>query len=321
MKVGVVGTGGMGNVHARQYRKMPGVQLGYYERNQGRGESFRQNWEAQLCESIDALLEWADVIDICLPTDVHPEFAHKAIAANKPLFLEKPIARSIAEAQAIVDAAASAKVPLMIGHVVRFFPEFALGRQMVLNGAVGKPAAIRTRRGGPTPKGSSGWFMDHARSGGVLLDLAIHDFDWLQWTFGKVKFLYSRSLGAQTGKGPDYALTTLTFESGAVAHVEATWMDPGGFRTYFDIAGSEGLLEFDTRKTPALRTVTPESQVLEPSVAPNEDPYYLELDAFLNSVRTGAPIPITGEDGMVALRISIAALESAKTGKVVSLER
>jgi predicted dehydrogenase len=298
---------------------MSGVQLGYYERNQGRGESFRHSWDALLCESIDALLDWADVIDICLPTDVHPEFAYKAIGAKKPVFLEKPIARSLAEAEAVVAEAAKAGVPLMIGQVVRYFPEFALGRQMVLNGSVGKPAAIRTRRGGPTPKGSSGWFLDHARSGGVLLDLAIHDFDWLQWTFGKVKFLYSRSLGAHTGKGPDYALTTLTFESGAVAHVEATWMDPGGFRTYFDVAGSEGLLEFDSRKTPALRTVTAESSFLEPSTAPKDDPYYLELDAFLTAVRHGSAVPITGEDGLVALRISLAALESAKTGKVVHL--
>lgn len=306
-------------MHARQFKKMHGVQLGYYERNQGRGESFRQSWDARLCESFENLLDWADVIDICLPTDVHADFAHKAIAADKPLFIEKPIARTLADAESIVEGAKKAGVPLMVGHVVRYFPEFALGRQMVLNGGVGKPAAIRTRRGGPPPKGSSGWFLDHSRSGGVLLDLAIHDFDWLQWTFGKVKFLYSKSLGSSTGKGPDYALTTLTFESGAVAHVEATWMDPGGFRTTFDVAGSEGLLEFDSRKTPALRTVTSENSAMEPSVAPHEDPYYLELDAFLTSVRTGAPVAITGEDGIAALRISLAAMDSAKSGEVVYL--
>lgn len=298
---------------------MPDVQLGYYERNLGRGQSFRQSWDAHLCESYDALLEWSDVIDICLPTDVHAEFALRAIGAGKPLFLEKPIARNLDDAQAIVDAAAGLKVPLMIGQVVRYFPEFALARRMVLAGAVGKPAAIRTHRGGPAPNGSSGWFLDHARSGGVLLDLAIHDFDWLQWTFGKVKFLYSRSLSSQTGKGPDYALTTLTFESGAVAHVEATWMDPGGFRTTFDIAGSEGLLEFDSRKTPALRIVTAETTVLEPSVALIEDPYYLELDAFLSTVRTSSPPPVSGEEGISALKVSLAALESAASGHVITL--
>jgi len=309
----------MGNVHARQYRKMKEVELGHVERNTQRSDKFVDKWEGETFEAFDALLEWADVVDICLPTDIHKEFALKAIQAGKPVFLEKPVANNLAEATEIVEAAEAAKVPLMVGHVVRFFPEFALGRQMVLNGSVGKPAAIRTRRGGPTPKGSSGWFMDHSRSGGVLVDLAIHDFDWLRWTFGEVKFLYSRSLGAQTGTGPDYALTTLTFKTGAVAHVESTWMDPGGFRTYFDIAGSEGLLEFDSRKTPALRTSTDGATAFDPSTAPLEDPYYLELNGFLNAVRAGAEVPVTGRDALESLRLSLAAVESAKTGKVIYL--
>ena len=317
MKVGIVGTGGMGNTHARQYRKMSGIELGYFERNPQRGDSFQHKWDAHLCESIEELILWADVIDICLPTDLHPEFALKAIAAGKPLFLEKPIASSYEVAEQVVNAAAKAKIPFMIGQVVRYFPEYAMARRLVHSGKVGTPAAIRMRRGGPTPKGSSGWFMDHKRSGGVLVDLAIHDFDWLRWTFGDLKCLYSRSLGASTDHGPDYGLTTITFQSGAVAHVESTWMDPGGFRTMFDIAGSEGLLEFDSRKTPALRTATAESTILEPSLSGLEDPYYLELSDFLNAVTTGTQPPVTGEDGLASLKIALAALESAKTGQVI----
>jgi len=319
MKVGIVGTGGMGNVHARQYRNMKGVDIGYFERSPQRAGSFQSRWEGHLCQSIEELIEWADVVDICLPTDLHPEFALKVIDAGKPMFLEKPIATTLEVAESIVAAADRKGIPLMIGQVVRFFPEYSLARQMVLNGAIGKPAAIRMRRGGPTPAGSSKWFMDHKRSCGVLVDLAIHDFDWLRWTFGEIKFLYSRSLGAQTDQGPDYALTTLTFESGAVAHVESTWMDPGGFRTTFDLAGSEGLLEFDSRKTPALKTSTAESTHLDPSIAPHEDPFYLELHGFLTAVKNGTPPPVSGQDGLAALRISLAALESAKTGKVVYL--
>ncbi|MDR3691926.1 MAG: Gfo/Idh/MocA family oxidoreductase [Fimbriimonas sp.] len=321
MKVGIVGTGGMGNVHAKQYRNMQGIELGYFERNPQRGGSFQSHWNAHLCETIEELIEWSDLVDICLPTDIHKEFALKVIAGKKPLFLEKPVALSLEEAQEIVDAAEIGNVPLSIGQVVRFFPEYALARRMVLSGSIGKPAAIRMRRGGPSPAGSSKWFMDHTRSLGVLVDLAIHDFDWLRWTFGEVKFLYSRSLGAASGHGPDYGLTTLTFETGAVAHVESTWMDPGGFRTMFDLAGSEGLLEFDSRKTPALRTSVNHSTAIDPSIAPHEDPYYLELSGFIRAVKDGTPPLVTGEDGIEALRISLAALESAKTGKVVYLNR
>src|SRR5204863_4959008 len=143
------------------------------------------------------------------------------------------------------DAAAKANVPLMPGQVVRFFAEYATGNRLVKEGKVGKPAAARTRRGGLAPMGSHGWFQDYQRSGGVLLDLAVHDFDWLRWTLGEVKHLYSRSVGVATDGGPDYALTVLTFESGAVAHVESTWMDPSGFRTAFEVCGSEGMIQFD----------------------------------------------------------------------------
>jgi len=319
MKVGIVGTGGMGNVHARQYRNMKGIDIGYFERNPQRAGSFQSRWEGNLFESIEELIDWADIVDICLPTDLHPEFAHKVLAAGKPLFLEKPIATTYEVAESIVGAADKNGIPLMIGQVVRFFPEYSLARRLVQGGSIGKPAAIRARRGGPTPVGSSKWFMDHKRSCGVLVDLAIHDFDWLRWTFGEVKYLYSRSLGAKTEHGPDYGLTTLTFESGAVAHVESTWMDPGGFRTTFDIAGSEGLLEFDSRKTPALRTSTSHGTWMDPSIAPHEDPYYLELSAFFKAVEEGAAPPVTGQDGLAALRLSLAALESAKTGNVVYL--
>ncbi len=82
--------------------------------------------------------------------------------------------------------------------------------------------------------------MDHQRSGGVLVDLAIHDFDWLRWTFGEVVSVSSRSVASKSMKGPDYALTVLKHESGTVSHVETTWMDPAGFSTSFEVAGSYG---------------------------------------------------------------------------------
>lgn len=307
----------MGNVHAKQYQSMPGIEVGYRDRNAEQADSFHSRWDGQLFESSDDLIAWADVIDNCLPTDLHAEYSLKAIAAGKALFLEKPIAPTLTDAETIVEAASKAGVPFMVGQVVRFFPEYALGNQLVKNGTVGKPAAARTRRGGDMPNGFGGWFADHSRSGGVLLDLAIHDFDWLRWTLGEVKLLYSRSIAAKTGEGPDYALTTLTFDSGAVAHVESTWMDPGGFRTTYEVSGSEGLIEFDSRTSAVVRTHRVGETKLEASRNVEDDPYYKELSAFLNSVQTGSPVPVTGEDGMAALALSLAALESAKSGSVV----
>lgn len=159
--------------------------------------------------------------------------------------------------------------------------------------------------------------MDHRRSGGVLIDLAVHDFDWLRWTLGEVEHLYARSVGSKTMQGPDYALTTLTFDSGAVAHVEATWMDPSGFRTTFEVCGSGGMVEFDSRTTASLRTHLPSGSRGESNLSPLDDPYYGELRGFTDAVKAGSTPPVTAYDGLMALSIALTAFESAATGKVL----
>ncbi|HEY0867681.1 MAG TPA: Gfo/Idh/MocA family oxidoreductase, partial [Fimbriimonas sp.] len=138
---------------------------------------------------------------------------------------------------------------------------------------------------------------------------------------GEVKHLYSRSVGAASGTGPDYALTVLTFDSGAIGHVEATWMDPSGFRTTYEVCGSDGMIQFDSRETPSLRTHTEGKTALESNQSPLDDPYYQELNAFLGAVKDGTTPPVTGYDGMMAVSIALAALESAKTGRIVAPAR
>lgn len=322
MRVGLLGTGWMGTVHARQYAKMPDVELHVFDRRPERVAAFCSEWNATPASDCEALLDTADVVDICYPTDRHADYALRAIAAGKPVIVEKPLALDVADSMKIVEAADRAGVPLGCAMVVRCFPEYAAAHQLVQSGALGRPAAARTRRGGKAPlTGADNWFMDHRRSGGVLVDLAIHDFDWLRWTFGEVAQLYSRSVRAEAGEGPDYALTTLTFDSGLVAHCESTWMDPSGFRTTFEVCGSEGMIEYDSRTTPSLRTHTASGSVAESPVAATDDPYYLELRAFLDAVSAGTPPPISGLEGAKAVALGVAALESARTGQPVKPAR
>jgi predicted dehydrogenase len=311
----------MGNVHAAQYRKMPDVEIFFFDRKEERLRSLIEKYQADGWTDLDTLISRVDVIDVCLPTDLHFEIGMKAISNGRAVLMEKPITRNLADARCLVEAADRSNVPLMPGQVVRFFPEFRLAHDMIQSGQVGQPAVARTRRGGTAPKGSANWFMDFERSGGVLLDLAIHDFDWLRWTLGEVKHLYSRSIGVQNGGGQDYALTTLTFDKGAMAHVESTWMDPSGFRTSLEVAGSEGLIQFDSREQPTLRVSTPNGQLSESPRYALEDPYYLEIRGFLDAIQTGTPPPVSGADGVNALAISLAAIESARSGKVVQPER
>jgi predicted dehydrogenase len=321
IRVGILGAGGMGNVHARQYRKMPDVELTFFDPLEDRAKAYSERWNVSPAPSAEAILDSCDVVDICLPTDMHLEFALKGIAAGRAVFLEKPMSRTLDEARQILEAADKAGVPFMPGQVVRFFPEFSAGNRLVKSGKVGKPAAARTRRGGGAPTGAGGWFQDHSRSGGVLLDLGIHDFDWLRWTLGEVTHLYSRTVGAKTMQGPDYGLTTMTFDNGAVGHAEATWMDPGGFRVTFEVAGSDGLIEFDSRHNAAVRTTTPEVKAAETPLSGTDDPYYLELRSFLDAVCGGTPPPVSAYDGFMAVSIALAAIESAQTGQVVAPPR
>ena len=312
----------MGNAHARHYRNMADVDLTFYDLLPDRSSAFASRHNCEPCASAEDLISRCDVVDVCLPTDAHLEYGLKAIAAGRAVFMEKPITRTLEEAEKLLQAASKAAVPLMPGQVVRFFPEYSAARKRVISGAIGKPAAARTRRGGGPPLGGAdNWFMDFARSGGVLVDLAIHDFDWLRWTFGEVKSLYARSVAAATGTGPDYGLATLTFDSGLIAHVEATWMDPSGFRTAFEVCGSEGMIEFDSRTSPPLRLLQAGKSAAESPLAPADDPYYLELRGFLDAVHDGAEPPVSGVDGLLSLGIALAALESAKTGNVVAPAR
>lgn len=320
-RVGIVGCGGMGGVHGNQYAKMPDVALAAYDRDPEKLKTYGGRFGCQTKASFDELVGWADVVDVCLPTDLHLEHGLRAIAAGKAVFMEKPMAPDAAGCESLIEAADRAGVPLMPGHVVRFFPEYEAAHKQVTSGQIGDPAAARLRRGGRAPRGADDWFMDPERSGGVLLDLAIHDFDWLRWTLGEPTSVFSRSVMWQGGsKGlADYALTTLTFSSGAVAHVESTWMDPSGFRTTFEVCGSGGMIEHDSRWTGVLRTHTADGTSAESPMSGFDDPYYREIRGFLDAVSTGGPVPISAADGFAAVRISLAAVRSAREGSVVAL--
>lgn len=314
-RVAIFGAGGMGGTHARHCANIEGVELSVYDPVAERAQTLAERHGMTIHDSAEKALEWCDLADICTPTDAHGPLAHQAIAAGRAVLVEKPIAGELAEAAEIVRHADTAGVPLMVGQVVRYFPEFRRGHDLVVEGKVGRPAAARMRRGGGAPKPP--WFMDHKRSGGVLIDLAVHDFDWLRWTLGEVDHLYARSVGASSGQGPDYALTTLTFESGCVAHVESTWMDPSGFRVTFEVAGSDGMIEYDSRQSASLRTHLSGASRGEGPLGATDDPYYRQLSDVVAAVRGDRAPAVTGHDGFAALAIAIAARESAQTGKVL----
>lgn len=308
----------MAQVHARHYSAIGDVELYFWNRSADRRLEFSNRFQATPCGSIDELIDRVDAVDICLPTDLHFETAMRVLEAQKPLLVEKPFTRTLDEGIALAEFAQEREVPVMVAHVVRYFEEFERARELVLSGSIGRPVVARTRRGGGAPSGSDNWLINISRSGGVLLDLVIHDFDWIQWTFGRVESVFSSSLSAKFGNGPDYALTSLKVEGGVLAHVEATWKDPAGFRTSIEVSGSDGLIQFDSKDCVSLAFNSEDRRTAMRPRSQQADPYRRELEAFLAMSFDGAPSPIPPRDALNSLAISLAALESAHTRQPVS---
>ena len=327
-RVALIGAGNIGEVHARQWALLPDAEIvGVLDPRSDAAAALGtaySDWEALLAEARP------DVVDICVPTPLHRQYVELAAAAGLAIFVEKPLGRTLAECDAIVAAVEKAGVPAMVGQVVRYFPEYAEAKRLVDAGVVGAPAAVRTARMGGFPNitGRPNWYADPVQSGGVTLDLILHDFDWLRWTFGPVTRVFAQGLWGRpeyVGK-LDYALVTLRFESGVVGHVTGSWAHPGGFRTTLEVAGDGGLIEHDSAGSAPLLSSLRQTgssgegvSFPESPMAPADDPYYKELAAFVSALQNNSPMPVTVHEAREAVRIGLAALESMETGKAVTL--
>jgi predicted dehydrogenase len=325
-RVGIIGAGGIANKHATAWESVPdAVVAAVADPDADRANALAAKTGAIAYPSVESLLdaEQIEVADICVPTLQHVPVAMACLARRIPTICEKPMARTVADARALVDAFKSAGVPLLPAHVVRFFPDFIAIREQIEAGAVGKPAVVRIARGGPFPRGKDGWYGDPAQSGGVLLDLSLHDFDWLRYTFGEVERVTANCLMAQGATDRDYALAVLRFKSGLIAHVEGTWVHTDGFRVEVEISGDKGVLEYTTQFPNAVK-VRKNAAEAGPAVAfpespTSNNPYTAELAELLAAVTEGKPARVTAEDGVASLAIAEACWKSAETGEPVTV--
>ncbi|HWQ15291.1 MAG TPA: Gfo/Idh/MocA family oxidoreductase [Roseiflexaceae bacterium] len=320
-RVGIVGSGGMGGWHAARWRALPVELAGFYDADGARAVALAARYGGRAFESLEALVAACDIVDVCTPPTEHAAAAVAAARAGRHVVCEKPIARRLADAEAMVAACAAAGVRLFVAHVVRFFPEFARAKEVVDGGALGRLGVVRTVRGGARPADRA-WFGDVAQSGGVILDVGIHDIDYLRWLCGDVARVFARGLTFR-GLGMDHALITLRFASGAIGHVEASWAYPTGvWRTFFELAGTAGLLIHDSDDTRPLEVqyhagATPATPADLPP--PQEDPWLRELRHFLATLDSGGELLVTPRDALEALRVSLAAIESLRTGRPVDV--
>jgi predicted dehydrogenase len=325
-RVGIIGAGTMGGAHAYAWSGTNAELVGFYDLDPEAGNRAARAAGVATFSSRQALMEAVDIVDVCVPTYAHKDNVIAAAGAGKHVVCEKPMALGLDDCAEMIRAAESNNVRLFIAQVVRFFPEYATAKRLIDDGSIGKLGVVRLRRGGSNPgDGAKKWFAQEYLSGGVILDLMVHDIDYARWIGGDVERVYCRRF---LGTGGDYALVTLRYKSGAMAHLEGSWVYPTGmFRTGFDIAGDDGLLRYDSDTSAPLRLhlkdeAAASAGVVVPSspLDPIDQPYRRELEHCLSCLLSGEEFLVTARDAMAAVQIALAARQSALSGQPVTLE-
>lgn len=325
-KVGIIGAGWIGTWHAERWRRLPVDLTGFYDLHADAAQTAVQRFGGRSFASVEALCAAVDIVHICSPTPHHHDHALVAAAARKHVICEKPLARTLSDADAIIQACDSAGVRLFVGQVLRFFPQYARARQLVLDDAIGTPSFIRLLRaaGHPSVNARRNWFKAADESGGVMLEGGIHDLDYARWVMGEVEQVFARGLTYDnpTDLVGDHALVTLRFASGALGQVEGSWLvTDGRFRQRFEIGGSRGLLQYDSLPaepfTLVLRDESRPALLPAEPMSASEEPYAQQLWDVLDCLAQDREFRVSPHDGREALRLSIAVLESMRTGRAV----
>ncbi|MDR1928363.1 MAG: inositol 2-dehydrogenase [Oscillospiraceae bacterium] len=265
---------------------------------------------------------------ICSPTDTHAAISLEAIAAGKHVFCEKPVDHDIGRIREVLEALAEERarhLKYMVGFNRRFDHNFRALRSAVEGGKIGKPELVRITSRDPAPPGA-----DYAaRSGGIFLDMTIHDFDMVRYLSGEeVTEVFAQPavlVDPAIGEAGDFdsAVTTLRLESGALAVIDNCRRCVYGYDQRAEVFGSEGAAACgnDGASTVQLSSaggVTGEKPLfffLERYM----QAYAAEIGEFLAAVEQNSPVPVSASDGLAAVRIGIAATKSAKEGRPVKL--
>ena len=311
----VIGTGAMGTRHAENIaRAVPDARLvAVHDANVESAMRVASSLGCAYNPRLDELLSRDDVqaVVIVSPPRFHAGHAIAAARAGKHIFLEKPMALTIADADAIIAAAEAAAVRLQIGFMRRYDPAYAAAQVKIRNGDIGEPRLFKgIDRDQEAPTGLPGSMPRAA----ILTDSAIHDFDVARWLMAD-EVVAVRAMVAVVGDpltipGPNVALVDLRFARGSLGNVESIHGVRYGYDIRAEIVGTEGTLLVGGHHKSAL-------QLLTASGAHHDltghwldrfgDAYLLEMRDFVRTMRDGRPPYVTGTDGRRALAIALAA--------------
>jgi len=330
LKVGIVGSGFMGLTHGNAYQQIADVSIAGFV---GKGEANRrkraEEFGANEYPSLEAMLdaEDLDIVDICTPTHLNVEMVRRAAEAGKAILLEKPVARTLAEAEEIRGIVDQAGVPTMVAHVLRFWPEYVKIKELMDSGAIGRPRLASAARICQPPDWTA-WYPDPAQSGGVAVTLMIHDFDFCNWLFGVPQEVTAAGHRNEFG-APEDMHVLVRYPDDVAVSFRGSMSMPGGypFTMALRATGAAGALEFIFRAGVNLENpgeaqsefmLYRDGKASAPEIEPG-DGYLGEIEHFVGCLRDGRPIEIgTVAEATVALRVALAANRSAETGTPVA---
>ena len=316
LKVGLIGCGFMGAMHANCYRNIEGVEVVAVADIRPEKAQALAEGAAVYGDGKDLIAKAdVDIIDICLPTFLHAEYATAAMDKVKYVFVEKPVALTVAEGEAMIQKAAETGCRVQVGQVIRFWDEYVALRDMVKKNQYGRVVNANFRRISPRPDwGWNDWLLDATLSGGAAQDLHIHDMDYVLSVFGEPKTFFSvKNTLSETNS---YVNTLLRYADKVIT-VEGTWDLPAchpfeaSFRVVFEkavveMAGGKFMLYTENG---AEEIVLEKAEIGSAAAGGNISDlggYYNELKYFCEKAKADAPVEqATLADGVASLKFLI----------------
>lgn len=330
-KVGIIGAGFMGSMHANVYNMLPDVKMvGIADTRGEKAKSLASKFKAIPYYDPGQLIAKQDigVIDICLPTFLHKEFVIKAAEAGKDILCEKPIALNVDDADEMIEVCKKNNVRLMIAHVIRFWNEYRFLKDACERNDYGALKSLVCKRLSPLPTWSDrDWLLKDEQSGGALLDLHIHDTDFVLYlTKQNPQKVYSKAV--KTEGAYSHVFTTFTFADNLVVSIEGGWDLPPNFpfEMSYTAVFEKAVAVFNSRSNPSLVVYESSGNVNRPSFDKIKteggdgniaDPggYFHEIRYFIDHVSHNKKFNVvTPEDARNSLAVVMVEKESIEKG-------
>jgi myo-inositol 2-dehydrogenase / D-chiro-inositol 1-dehydrogenase len=330
MEFCLIGAGFIGPVHAANIAAHPHARLRLVvDLNREAAERIATKYGAQIAPSLDAALAdpAVDAVVICTPPRSHAAIIEASAEAGKAIFCEKPIDLDLAKVNACGETLRRTGVPFFVGFNRRFDPTHHALRAAIGRGEIGRPEMIVVSSRDPEISPPD---YVKAMPYGIFYDTMIHDFDMVRWLTGQEPVeVYARTavmLDHKTNpvRDPDTAMVVLTMADGALIHVNSSFRAVYGYDQRIEAFGEKGMLISRNQQPTGLERYGAEGIRQDPLhyffIQRYATAYASELDHFIQAVEARTPLGIGFDDGRRALAIAYAAIESAKSGRPISLE-